>query len=170
MVGATGRNDRSRSRRWPDGLEGQVAASAVSGKCTSHLGFGLVVGGDTLVVAHIDRLSRELTCGLQVIEALHRAGVEFRSLAEDFDTDTANGKLQFSMVLAFSEWWRNPIRDRLVAGQAKARTEGRFPGRRPSLTEQQREYFRVERSMGVSQRELAKRLEVSRWTIQQLGR
>ena len=70
------------------------------------------------------------------------------------------------MVLAFSEWWRNSIRERSVAGQAKARTEGRFPGRRPSLSEQQQEYIRVERSRGVSQRELAKRLEVSRWTIQ----
>ena len=35
-------------------------------------------------------------------------------------------------------------------------------GRRPSLTEQQREYTREERSRGVGQRELAKRLEVSR--------
>ena len=126
----------------------------------------LVAGGDTLVVTHIDRLSRGLTYGLQVIEGLHHAGVEFRSLAEDFDTATANGKLQ--MVLAFSEWWRNSIRERSVAGQAKARTEGRFPGRRPSLTEQQREYIREERSKGVSQRELAKSLEVSRWTIQQV--
>ena len=127
----------------------------------------LVVEGDTLVVTHIDRLSRGLTFGLQVIEGLHHAGVEFRSLAEDFDTATANGKLQLQMVLAFSEWWRNSIRERSVAGQAKARTEGRFPGRRPSLTEQQREYIREELSRGVSQRELAKRLEVSRWTIQQ---
>ena len=76
---------------------------------------------------HIDRLSRGLTYGLQVIEALHRAGVEFRSLSEDFDTATASGKLQLAMVLAFSEWWRNSIRERSVAGQAKARTEGRFP-------------------------------------------
>ena len=59
-------------------------------------------------------------------------------------------------------------KDPSAAGQAKA--EGRFPGRRPSLTEQQREYIRVERSKGVSQRELAKRLEVSRWTIQQVDR
>ncbi len=76
------------------------------------------------------------------------------------------------MVLTFSEWWQNSIRNRSVAGQVKARTKGRFPGRRPSLTEQQREYIRVERSVerskGVSQRELAKRLEVSRWTIQQV--
>ena len=129
----------------------------------------LVVEGDTLVVTHIDRLSRGLTYGLQVIEDLHLRGVEFRSLAEDFDTSTANGKLQLQMVLAFSEWWRNSIRERSVAGQAKARTEGRFTGRRPSLTEQQREYIRAERSRGVSQRELAKRLEVSRWTIQQVG-
>ena len=105
-----------------------------------------------------------------MIEGLHRAGVEFRSLSEDFDTSTANGKLQLAIVLAFSEWWRNSIRERLVAGQAKARVEGRFPGRRPSLTEQQREYIQVERSKGVSQRELAKRLEVSRWTIEQVGR
>ena len=42
----------------------------------------LVVEGDTLVVTHIDRLSRGLTYGLQVIEGLHLAGVEFRSLAE----------------------------------------------------------------------------------------
>ena len=90
------------------------------------------------MVTHIDRLSRGLTHGLQVIEGLHRAGVEFRSLSEDFDTATATGKLQLTMVLAFSEW--------------------------------QREYIRAERSKGVSQRELAKRLEVSRWTIQQVDR
>ena len=111
---------------------------------------------------------RGLTYGLQVIEGLHHAGVEFRSLAEDFDTATANGKLKLAMVLAFSEWWRNSIRERSVAGQAKARAEGRFPGRRPILTEQQREYIREERSRGVSQRELAKRLGLSRWTIQQV--
>ena len=61
-----------------------------------------------------------------MIEGLHRAEVEFRSLSEDFDTATATGKLQLTMVLAFSEWWRNSIRERSAAGQAKARAEGRF--------------------------------------------
>ena len=94
-----------------------------------------------------------------MIEGLHHAGVDFRSLAEDFDTATANGRLQLqlqlSMVLAFSDWWRNSIRDRTVAGQAKARAEGRFSGRQPCLAERQREYIQVEPSKGVSQRELA---------------
>ena len=152
---------------------GNIRAEEASGAKNDHGGLlkllNLVVQGDTLVVTHIDRLSRGLTYGLQVIEGLHHAGVEFRSLAEDFDTATSTGKLQLSMVLAFSEWWRNSIRERSVAEQAKARTEGRYPGRRPSLTEQQREYIRVERSKGVSQRELAKRLEARRWGIQQVG-
>ena len=153
---------------------GNVRAEEASGAKDDRDGLlellDLVVEGDTLVVTHIDRLSRGLTYGLQVIEDLHLRGVEFRSLSEDFDTSTATGKLQLQMVLAFSEWWRNSIRDRSVAGQAKARAEGRFPGRRPSLTAQQRDYIRVERSKGVSQRELAKLLEVSRWTIQQVDR
>ena len=153
---------------------GNIRAEEASGAKNDRGGLlellDLVVGGDTLVVTHIDRLSRGLTYGLQVIEGLHRKGVEFRSLAEDFDTSTANGRLQLSMVLAFAEWWRNSIRERSVDGQVKARAEGRFPGRRPSLTDQQREYIREERSKGVSQRELAKRLEVSRWVIQQVDR
>ena len=130
----------------------------------------LVVEGDTLEVTHIDRLSWGLAYGLQVIEGLHHAGVEFRSLSEDLNTATATGKLQLTTVLAFREWWRNSVRERSVGGQAKARAEGRFPGRRPSLTERQREYIRAERSKGAIQRELARRLEVSRWTIQQVGR
>ena len=152
--------------------KGNIRAEEASGAKNDRGGFlellDLVIQGDTLVVTHIDRLSRGLTYGLQVIGGLHRAGVEFRSLAEDFDTAPSTGMLQLSMVLAFSEWWRNSIRERSVADQAKARAEGRFPGRRPSLSEQQREYIREERSRGVSQRELAKRLEVSRWTIQQV--
>ena len=153
---------------------GNIRAEEASGARNDRGGLlellDLVAQGDTLVVTHIDRLSRGLTHGLQVIEGLHQTGVEFRSLSEDFNTATATGKLQLTMVLAFSEWWRNSIRERSVAGQAKARAEGRFPGRRPSLTERQREYIRAERSKGVSQRELAKRLQVSRWTIQQVDR
>ena len=69
---------------------GNIRAEEASGAKNDRGGLlellDLVVEGDTLVVTHIDRLSRGLTYGLQVIEGLHRAGVEFRSLSEDFDT------------------------------------------------------------------------------------
>ena len=67
---------------------GNIRAEEASGARNDRGGLlellDLVVEGDTLVVTHIDRLSRGLTHGLQVIEGLHRAGVEFRSLSEEF--------------------------------------------------------------------------------------
>ena len=66
---------------------GNIRAEEASGARNDRGGLlellDLVVEGDTLVVTHIDRLSRGLTHGLQVNEGLHRAGVEFRSLSED---------------------------------------------------------------------------------------
>ena len=61
-----------------------------------------------------------------MIEYLPLRSVKFRSLAEDFDTAMSTGKPQLAMVLAFSEWWPNSIRQRSMARQAKAQTEGRF--------------------------------------------
>ena len=117
-----------------------------------------------LVVTHIDRLSR----GADLRAAGDRGSCTGREWSSGPCRRTSTPQCppassSSRLVLAFSEWWRNSIRDRSVAGQAKARAEGRFPGRRPSLTERQREHIRVERSKGVSQRELAKLLEVSRW-------
>ena len=48
------------------------------------------------------------------------------------------------------------IKERSIAGQHKAREEGRFPGRPTVLTERQKAYIREE---------LARTLEVSRWKI-----
>ena len=123
----------------------------------------------TIAVSDLPPTRSPLSPPLTVLTCrLHRAEVKSRFLSEDFDTSTSTGKLQLAVVLAFSEWWRNSIKERSVAGQAKARTEGRYPGRRSTLTEQQRDFIREKRSNGVSQRELAKLLEVSRWTIQQV--
>ena len=60
--------------------------------------------------------------------------MEFRSLSEDFDTSTAtaNGRLQLqlqlqlSMVLAFSEWWRNSIRESHGRGPGEGAGRGAF--------------------------------------------
>ena len=154
---------------------GNVRAEEASGAKNDRGGLlellDLVVEGDTLVVTPTLTASPGgLTYSLQVIEDLHLRGVEFRSLAEDFDTATASGKLQLTMVLAFSEWWRNSIRERSIAGQHKAREEGWFPGRPTVLTERQKAFIREELAKGVSQRELARTLvEVSRWKIQQVA-
>ena len=96
---------------------GNVRAEEASGAKDDRGGLlellDLVVEGDTLVVTHIDRLSRGLTYGLQVIEGLHRAGVEFRSLSEDFDTSTPTGntapRVMGAVIMAVSAKASSPV-------------------------------------------------------------
>ena len=114
------------------------------------------------MVTHIDRLARSLIYGLQTIEALHRGGVNFRSLAEEIDTRTANGKLQLSVILAFAEWYRNSTRERSVDGQQRARAHGRVPGRPASTTPEQDAQILEALAQGVSQTEVARRMDISR--------
>ena len=100
----------------------------------------LVVEGDTLVVTHIDRLSRGLTYGLQGSGPCRRTSTLRRPPA------SSNSR------------WCSPS----ASGGGTRSGTARSPARR--------EYIQVERSKGVSQRELAKLLEISRWTIQQVDR
>ena len=113
---------------------GNIRAEEASGARNDRGGLlellDLVVEGDTLVVTHIDRLSRGLTHGLQVIEGLHRAGVEFRSLAEDFDTSTPTAKLQLSMVLRLQRVVAELDQGPLGRGPGEGAGRGAFPGKR----------------------------------------
>ena len=86
-----------RTRTWTCRWNGWSAPAAALGNVRSEEASGakndrggllelldLVVEGDTLVVTHIDRLSRGLIYGIQVIEDLHLRGVDVRSLAGYF--------------------------------------------------------------------------------------
>lgn len=94
--------------------------------------------GDTLVVWKLDRLGRSLSHLVSVLEGLNARGVEFASVTEGMDTTTAQGKLLFGIMACFAEFERNLIRERVAAGLAAARANGRKGGRRPVLNKDQR--------------------------------
>jgi DNA invertase Pin-like site-specific DNA recombinase len=58
-----------------------------------------------------------------------------QQLTENIDTSTAGGKLIFHIFAALAEFDRGVIRERTVAGLAAARSDGRYGGRRPSLSD-----------------------------------
>ena len=126
--------------------------------------------GDTLVVTHIDRLGRSLIYCLQTLEGLHRNGVNFRSLAEEIDTRTANGKLQLPAILAFTKWYRNSTRERSVDGQQRARANGRIPGRPASTTPEQDVQILKWLAQGMGQTEVARHMGISRDRVIRVGR
>lgn len=84
--------------------------------------------GDTLVVWRLDRLGRSLGHLIEVMGDLEKRGIGLKSLTEQLDTTTPNGKLVFHLFGALAEFERDLIRERTRAGLAAARARGRKGG------------------------------------------
>ena len=93
--------------------------------------------GDTLIVWKLDRLGRNLKHLINIIQDLINKKIGFKVLTgqgANIDTTTANGKLIFGIFAALSEFERELIRERTIAGLKSARARGRKGGRRFQLT------------------------------------
>src|SRR5579862_209972 len=84
---------------------------------------------DVLVCWRLDRLGRNLKHLITLLDELQALGVAFVSLAEGIDATTPAGKLQMHILGAISEFERGRIRERVLAGLQRARTQGKRLGR-----------------------------------------
>jgi hypothetical protein len=102
-----------------------------------------------------------LVTTLQELTALQ---VGFVSLSEALDLTTPSGRALAGMLAVFTEFERDILRDRVKAGIAQARKEGRPHGRPPTITKHSSEVRRLFQE-GVSKREIAKMLGISRTSV-----
>ncbi len=72
--------------------------------------------GDTLVVWKLDRLGRSLSHLVETIADLGKRGVNFRSLSDPIDTESAGGRFVLHIMAALSEFERSLIIERTRAG------------------------------------------------------
>lgn len=98
--------------------------------------------GDKLVVWRLDRLGRSIIDLITLMTKLKDMGVEFQSLTEAIDTETAGGRLIFHMMAALAEFERNLISERTKAGLQAAKNRGWKPGRKRKLKPEQVEMMR----------------------------
>ena len=127
--------------------------------------------GDVVIVWNLDRLSRSLKDLLTIMEKIDAAGAGFRSLTEAIDTTTPAGRMMMQMVGVFAEFEREMIRERTRAGLERARKKGRQPGRKPKLSDDQRQEIRdLVLSGKRTEAEAARLFKVHRSTISRLMR
>lgn len=86
--------------------------------------------GDTLVVWKLDRLGRNLSGVLEVIEEFKRQDIQLVSITDGFDARTPMGNAMMQISLVFAELERNLISERTKAGMAAAKAEGKTFGRK----------------------------------------
>ena len=85
---------------------------------------------DCVVVWRLDRFGRNLRHLVTAIEELNAAGVSFISLGENIDTASPTGRLLLGVMGSFAEFELERIRERIHAGLARARRDGKRLGRR----------------------------------------
>lgn len=84
---------------------------------------------DVLVCWRLDRLGRNLRHLILLLDELQALGIAFVTLGEGIDTSTPAGRLQLHILSAIAEFERSRIQERVVAGLARAKAQGRKLGR-----------------------------------------
>ncbi|PLS85858.1 MAG: resolvase, partial [Actinobacteria bacterium] len=84
---------------------------------------------DAIVVWRLDRWGRSLVDLVTTLGELGELGVGFVSLTEALDLTTPTGRAMAGLLAVFAEFERDILRERVKAGIAQARAEGRPHGR-----------------------------------------
>lgn len=79
--------------------------------------------GDTLVVCKLDRFARTATDGVNLIKELLGRGISVHVLNMGLVEDTPTGRLTLTIMMAFAEYERDMIVERLAEGKAEAKAK-----------------------------------------------
>jgi DNA invertase Pin-like site-specific DNA recombinase len=84
---------------------------------------------DVIMAWSVDRLGRSLQDLVGFLSELHTLGIDLFLHQQGLDTTTPAGKAMFQMMGVFAEFERAMIQERVRAGLARARSEGKRLGR-----------------------------------------
>ena len=122
---------------------------------------------DVIVVWRLDRWGRSLVDLVSTLQELAALEVGFVSLSEALDLTTPSGRAFAGMLAVFAEFERDILRDRVKAGIAQARKEGRAHGRPATVAKQKQEIKKLAKK-GLSQSAIARQLNIGRTSVRRL--
>ncbi|MGD9657692.1 MAG: recombinase family protein [Methylocystis sp.] len=118
----------------------EKASGAKTDRVQLRRAFASLGKGDVLHVTRLDRLARSTRGLLDTLDAIAKAGVGFRSLADAwYDTTTRRGRSMLTVLDGLAEFERELIRARTSEGRSRAKARGIHMGRPPAFTRRQRE-------------------------------
>ncbi len=119
---------------------------------------------DTVLVWKFDRFARSTKQLIDALEEFRHLGVEFISITEQIDTSSPMGKAMFTVSSAIAEFEHSLISERVRAGIAKSRANGK-PHGRPKIDAHIAEDMGRLRRQGQSLHQIAKYLGISHQTM-----
>lgn len=127
---------------------------------------------DAVLVVALDRLARSLRQLLSITEEFASLGVDLIATRQNLDTSAPSGRLTYAVLGAVAEFERELLRERVRAGLAHARRNGKRIGRPPlrQFSTAELNEMRQQRASGASVRKLAMQFGTTQWMVSQLVR
>jgi len=122
---------------------------------------------DVVVVWRLDRWGRSMADLVTTLQELRDLGVGFVSLTEALDPTTPTGRAMAGLLAVFAEFEREILKERVRAGLAHARQNGKRLGRPPTVAlkaKRVRQLFRA----GVSKAGIARQLHIGRTSVRRM--
>jgi DNA invertase Pin-like site-specific DNA recombinase len=127
---------------------------------------------DVVMAWSVDRLGRSLQDLVAFLSELHALRIDLFLHQQGLDTTTPAGKAMFQMMGVFAEFERAMIQERVRAGLARARSEGKRLGRPPIPADLEKAIRAALNKPGRTEgvRKIAARFGVDPGTVQRISR
>lgn len=122
---------------------------------------------DVVLVWRLDRWGRSVTDLLTTLQEFQYLGVGFVSLTEALDLTTPVGRAMAGLLAVFAAFEREILAERVRAGLAHARKNGKRLGRPATASIHAGQIQKLYRA-GVSKAEIARRLEIGRTSVRRI--
>jgi putative DNA-invertase from lambdoid prophage Rac len=122
---------------------------------------------DVVLVWRLDRWGRSLPDLVSTLEELSHLGVGFVSLTEALDLTTPTGRAMAGLLSVFAAFEHDVLRERVRAGLAEARLNGKKLGRPITAALHAGQVRKLYRS-GLSKAEIARRLKIGRTSVRRI--
>ncbi len=122
---------------------------------------------DLIMSWSVDRLGRSLQHLVTFLGEIHAKGVDLYLHQQGVDTSTPAGKALFQMCGVFAEFERSMIQERVKAGLARARAQGKKLGR-PRVPASVERKVHAARTKGMGIKAIARKLGIGTGTVQRI--
>lgn len=142
----------------------QEQVSSVAQRDQLSLALDFIRQGDTLVVTKLDRLARSTKHLGEIIEVIREKEAYLQILNLGIDTSSATGELVLNLLGAVAQFERQMMLERQREGITKAKSEGKYQGRRPTARAKSGEVLEL-KAQGMKATAIAKKLGIGRASV-----
>ncbi len=128
---------------------------------------GMLRTGDKLVTTRLDRLARSVQHLGQIIERINSAGASLVILdlgGTAVDTSNPTGKLILNVMSSVAQFEREMMLERQREGIAKAKSEGKYKGRKPTARAKT-DMVKLALDKGISKAQICRDFDISKTSL-----